>query len=294
MAIHYSGHRLFLRERFAKRCTFTSMGTWPSRAGVVVRATASCPRDRCWCRAFVFGAWPTMAQPADRPRLADEHRRAELTQVSRQSGQTSTSSGMVPARLVLAVRCTFTRAGLRNLVERTPGMVVLAETPVIAQAIALCTQHHADLLVVDADCTNPDGIAAVQRFSQAIPDVPVIAVIEANNLGMARRVLRAGATDYLVRDAPEEHIIGTLQRASLPRGSTVYLPIAGPLTTRELEILRGVAQGKTNPEIGEELGISVNTVRVHLAKIRSKLRAKGRTEVVKRALELGLFARRNV
>lgn len=204
-------------------------------------------------------------------------------------GRTSTARGSVPIRVVLAVRCTFTRAGLRYLVEQTPGMVVLAETPFVTQAIVLCSQHHADLLVIDADCSNPEGIAAVQRFRQAIPDVPVVTIIEPDNLRLARRVLRAGAADYLPRDAPEAHIIGTLQRALHPFGSTVQPPIAGLLTTRELEIVRGVAQGKTNLEIGEELGISINTVRVHLAKIRSKLRVRSRTEVVKRAIQLGLI-----
>ena len=192
------------------------------------------------------------------------------------------------------------RRGLRQLLEAEPSLEVVAEAANLADGRRYLLGHHPDVLVLDLNL--PDGLSldSIPELRSEFPNTQIVVLTMQNEPAYARSALMAGALGYVLKEAAETELVEAVQRAA--RGDT-YLnprlgakvaaePSPGPpdgLTEREVQVLRMIALGYTNAEIGEQLFLSVRTIETHRAHIQSKLSVNTRSELVRYALQHGLM-----
>ncbi|MGR0320858.1 response regulator [Agromyces sp. ZXT2-3] len=213
-----------------------------------------------------------------------------------------------PIRVVVADDHPIVRSGIVGLLESEPGIEVVGEAVDGAEAVALAEELQPDLVLMDLRMPVLDGAAATERIlasnGAAGTRVLVLTTYETDDHILA--AIEAGASGYLLKAAPQEEILAGIR--SVAAGETVLAPsiaaklvarvrsAAGPAATarpalspRELEVLRLVADGRSNPEIGGMLHIGEATVKTHLIHVFEKLEVGDRTRAVTRAMELGLL-----
>jgi DNA-binding NarL/FixJ family response regulator len=229
----------------------------------------------------------------------------EVRPVSRQEAPI-TRQGV--ARLAIVDDHDLARAGLRSVLAGERGLEVVGEAADGRQALALCRRLRPDLVLMDIRMRDQDGLAATSAIKREYPDISVIMVTMHEDPDYLLEALKAGAAGYVLKGATKREIVTTVRRVL--RGESALEPslaaqvlrrLAGeaprdapapaePLTPREGEVLRLVARGRTNQEIGRELVLSVSTVKTHLEHIIAKLGVSDRTQAAVRAAELGLLA----
>lgn len=203
-------------------------------------------------------------------------------------------------RILLADDHPVVRAGLRAMLSGAPDLDVIAEASTPERAVALATELTPDVVLMDLQFgTNQTGADATRRI-RALQEPPAVLVLtnydtDSDILG----AVEAGASGYLLKDAPPEELIAAIHAAAA--GETALAPtIAGrllarlrfpqpSLSTRETEVLRLVADGATNNEIATRLHISDSTVKSHLVHIYTKLDVSSRTAAVASARDAGLL-----
>lgn len=217
--------------------------------------------------------------------------------------KTTTTSGEGEAertiRVVIADDHAVVRRGLREVLDLQDGFEVVAEAADLDSARRYVRGHHPDVLVLDLNL--PDGLSlpAIPDIRAESPDTQIVVLTMQNEPAYARQALAAGALGYVLKEAAEAELVEAVRRAAAgdtylnPRlGARVAAePPPGPpdgLSEREVEVLRLIALGHTNAEIGEQLYLSVRTVETHRAHIQQKLRLASRSELVRYALDHGL------
>ena len=200
-------------------------------------------------------------------------------------------------RLVLADDHAVVRSGLRMLLDAEEGLSVVAEAGEVDTAKRMVAAHRPDVLILDLNMPGPASLPAIPELSQR---TAVVVLTMQNDPGFARQALGAGARAYVLKEAADTELVEAVRAAA--NGGTYLNPQlgarlaaappepAGPpddLTEREVEILRLIALGHTNAEIGERLYLSVRTVESHRAHIQQKTRRTTRAELVRYALEHG-------
>ncbi|MCI2264826.1 response regulator [Sediminivirga luteola] len=203
-------------------------------------------------------------------------------------------------RVVLADDHPVVRAGLRAMLSGDPDLDMIGEAATPDDAVALATDLIPDVVLMDLQFgTEQTGADATRRI-RALPNPPAVLVLtnydtDSDILG----AVEAGASGYLLKDAPPEELIAAIHAAAA--GETALAPaIAGrllarmrspqpSLSTRETEVLRLVADGATNNEIATKLHISDATVKSHLVHIYTKLDVSSRTAAVATARDTGLL-----
>ncbi len=206
-------------------------------------------------------------------------------------------------RIVLADDHAVVRSGLRLLLEAEDGFHVVAETGDVEGAVRTVLGHKPDVLVLDLNMPGRESsIEALPEIREASPDTRVVILTMQEDPQFARQALGAGALAYVLKEAADDELVEAVRRAAA--GDTYLNPRlgaalaaaperpAGPpgdLTEREAEILRLIALGHTNAEIGRQLYLSVRTVESHRAHIQQKLRRSSRAELVRYALEHGML-----
>jgi DNA-binding NarL/FixJ family response regulator len=217
--------------------------------------------------------------------------------------------GAEPIRVVVADDHPIVRAGIVGLLESEPGIEVIGEAVDGAEAVALAAELRPDLVLMDLRMPVLDGAAATERILAAAgadgTRVLVLTTYETDDHILA--AIEAGASGYLLKAAPQEEILAGIR--SVAAGETVLAPsIAAKLvrrvradaasatapapptlSPRELDVLRLVADGRSNPEIARTLHIGEATVKTHLIHVFEKLEVNDRTRAVTRAMELGLL-----
>ncbi len=201
--------------------------------------------------------------------------------------------------VVLADDHAVVRGALKALLEGQPEFAVVGEAADIASARAAVLEHGPRVLVFDVNL--PDGLAvdAVAGLREEAPGTEIVLLTMERDMTLARRALDSGARGYLFKDAAHLELIEAVRHAAEGRE---YLPAAvaaglknvdeneqGVLTPRETEVLRLMALGHTNREIGEQLSLSVRTVETHRAHIQQKLGLDSRPELTRYALANGLL-----
>jgi two-component system, NarL family, response regulator NreC len=205
--------------------------------------------------------------------------------------------------IVVADDHQVVRAGLRLLLEGEEGLHVVGEAGDAEEALRRVLGYKPDVLVLDlnmpGDTTSLDAIAQIPERS---PGTAVIVLTMQSDPAFARRALGAGANGYVVKDAADSELVDAVRRVAA--GETYLAPRLGAalakaeeapdgppddLSARELEVLRLVALGHTNNEIGAHLYLSVRTVESHRAHIQQKLRLSSRAELVRYALDHGIL-----
>lgn len=212
-------------------------------------------------------------------------------------------SSSTPIRVLLADDHAVVRQGIRQFLEASGEIEVVAEAGDGEEGIRLTRQLLPDVVVLDIQMPVRSGIDAARAIRAERLPVGVLILTAFDDEPYVNAVLQAGANGYVLKTADAEDIVDAVR--SVNDGKSVLDPgiahqlmrrfsseppmIVEALTERELEVLRLAAHGYTNKAIGVQLGISDRTVQGHLAKIYGKLHAASRTEAVMRAVTQGLI-----
>ena len=199
--------------------------------------------------------------------------------------------------VVIADDHAVVRRGLRMLLEQEPDMEVLAEAGDVEEARQALANHRPGILLLDLNMPGPPTLDKVPELLEVSPGTRIVVLTMEDDAAVAQEALRRGASGY-VRKGAEESDLAQAIRAVAGGGrfvseglSHAVAPSAeDDLSPREIEVLRLIALGHTNPEIGEALGIGVRTVETHRRHIQEKLRMSSRAELVRYALDRGLLA----
>jgi two-component system, NarL family, response regulator NreC len=214
----------------------------------------------------------------------------------------STEPDPPPISLVIADDHAVMRSGLRMLLDAEPDFQVVAEAGDVPDTLRYIRAHRPTVLVLDLNMPGESSLSAMGRLLEASPETRIVVLTMQDDPAYAREALRAGALGYVLKDAADIDLVQAVRLAA--RGGTYLHPqlgaalaaeppgVEGPpggLTEREAEVLRMIALGHTNAEIGAQLYLSVRTVESHRAHIQQKLRLSTRAELVRFALDHGLI-----
>jgi two-component system response regulator NreC len=205
-------------------------------------------------------------------------------------------------RIVIADDHAVVRRGLRQVLEAEPQFHLVAEAATLDDARRFVRGHHPEVLVLDLNMPGGSSLEHIPAIRSECPGTQIVVLTMQSEPAYARRALSAGALGYVLKEAAEEELVEAIKRAALgdiylnPRlGARVAAePSPGPpggLSEREVGVLRLIALGYTNVEIGERLHLSVRTVETHRAHIQRKLRLNTRADLVRYALEHGLVGK---
>jgi DNA-binding NarL/FixJ family response regulator len=212
-------------------------------------------------------------------------------------------------RIMLVDDQVMFREGLRTLLATQPDFEVVGEAADGAEALRLCPAVQPDIVLMDLRMPNLGGVATTRRMRAAHPDVRVLVLTTFDDDEDIFDGLRAGALGYLLKDASSAKLFEAVRAAA--RGESFLQPsvaakvvaefarltegaprdevLVDPLSDRELEVVRLVAQGASNKEVAAALYIAEGTVKNHLTSIFSKLDVRDRTQAALKARSLGLL-----
>ncbi|WP_326660265.1 response regulator transcription factor [Streptomyces sp. NBC_00385] len=213
---------------------------------------------------------------------------------------TSDTDTPPPLRIILADDHTVMRAGLVALLSSEPTVEIVGEAGNGREAVRLVERLRPDVALLDLRMPVLDGVGATLEIVAGEAPTRVLILTTYDTDADIERGVEAGATGYLLKDATREQLVEAIHSAS--RGETVLAPrvaqrlvarmrrpVAVTLTARESEVLRAVADGLSNGEIGRRLFIGEATVKTHLLRIFAKLDVNDRTRAVVVALDAGLL-----
>ena len=194
------------------------------------------------------------------------------------------------------------RNGLRMVLEAEDGFEVVAEAGDLEATYHYVRAHRPRVLVLDLNLPEGSSLTAIPELLQQSPDTAVVVLTMQQDPAFAREAMRAGALGYVLKHSAGTELVDAVRAAAA--GETYLNPKLGAqlaaapaesegppdgLSEREVEILRLIALGHTNSEIGEKLHLSVRTVESHRAHVQQKTRRSTRAELVRYALDQGLI-----
>jgi two-component system response regulator NreC len=191
------------------------------------------------------------------------------------------------------------RGALKALLSGQEDLEVVGEAGSIAEGSAVVAEQQPRVLVLDVNL--PDGLAvdALEQLREGSPQTQIVLLTMERDLTLARRALDAGASGYLFKDSAHLELIEAVRAAAAGNQHLAPAVAAGlknddpaedsVLSPRETEVLKLMALGHTNREIGEQLSLSVRTVETHRAHIQQKLGLSSRPELTRYALANGLI-----
>ena len=210
------------------------------------------------------------------------------------------------ARILLADDHALVRHGLRMVLEEQPDLEVIAEAGDGIEAVRAGMEEEVDLAILDIAMPRMTGLHAARELHRRRPDLRVLILSMHENERYLREALRAGACGYVVKAVADRDLVEAC-RAALRGESFLYPgatsePVRGhpqhadgddpaqddPLTARELEVVKLIAEGYSGRQIAETLVISEKTVERHRANILEKLDLRGRVELARYAIRRGL------
>ncbi|MFF7161968.1 response regulator [Streptomyces sp. NPDC008086] len=212
-----------------------------------------------------------------------------------------------PARILLADDHALVRRGVRLILDAEPDLTVVAEAADGAEAIAKVRDGEVDLAVLDISMPRLTGLQAARELARIRPGLRTLMLTMYDNEQFFFEALKAGASGYVPKSVADRDLVGAC-RAALRDEPFIYpgaesalirtyldrarsgarLP-ARPITEREEEILKLVAEGHSSKEIARLLVISVKTVERHRANLLQKLGLRDRLELTRYAIRVGLI-----
>ena len=207
---------------------------------------------------------------------------------------------MKPIRVLLADDHTLVRAGLKSLLSLMPGIEVVAEAADGREAVELAATHHPDIVLMDINMPELNGLDAAERITREHEAVRVIILSMFGNEQYVEQALRSGASGYLLKDADAREL--ELAIKAVRKGDTYLSPAAArhatalamrapssdPLTARQREILQLIAEGASTKDIAQKLDLSVRTVETHRPQIMDRLQIREIAGLVRYAIRIGL------
>ena len=198
--------------------------------------------------------------------------------------------------VVIADDHAVVRKGLRLLLDAEEGLRVVAEAGDVPDAVRLTKAHRPRVLVLDLNMPGGSSLDVIPELSAG--ETSVVVLTMQDDPSFARQALQAGANGFVLKEAADDELLEAIRLAA--DGDTYLNPRLGAklaaqppkpegppddLTEREVEVLRLIALGHTNTEIGKQLYLSTRTVETHRAHIQQKLRRNSRADLVRYALE---------
>jgi two-component system NarL family response regulator len=201
-----------------------------------------------------------------------------------------------PIRILIADDHPVVRQGLAAIIESERGMTVVAQAKNGREAVELYRQERPHVGLIDLKMPELDGVETITAIRDEFPNAALLVLTTYDRDEDIYRSLRAGAKAYLLKDTPPAELLDAIRAVydghrHLPEEIAHKLAehvMYPDLTQRELEVLRLVAAGKSNREIGADLFITEGTVKAHVNNILSKLDVSDRTQAVTTALKRGL------
>lgn len=189
------------------------------------------------------------------------------------------------------------RMGLKTVSEIEPDIKIVAQVEDGESALQAFRQHRPDVAIVDLRLPGMDGIQTVQALRQEFGPMPVLVLSSYRTDADIARAIQAGASGYLLKDMPLPRLIEAIRAVHagqqyFPAEIASRLPeqlCQAKLSPRELGVLQMIADGRSNKEIADALGIVEGTVKVHVTNLLTKLHAADRTQAVTIALKRGLL-----
>jgi DNA-binding NarL/FixJ family response regulator len=212
-------------------------------------------------------------------------------------------------RVLVADDHGVVREGIRYVLEREPGFEVVAEAVRGSEVLALAERYRPDVAVLDISMPDESGIQVTARLRQRVPETRILILSMYDNAEYVLESVRAGAHGYILKDTAATELRRAVR--AVQEGEAFFSPPVasrlsaavrgelareqrtsdlGSLTTREREVLHGIAQGHTNKEIAGTLGISHRTVETHREGLMRKLRIKTVAGLTRFALETGVVS----
>ncbi|MBN1658027.1 MAG: response regulator transcription factor [Anaerolineae bacterium] len=211
-----------------------------------------------------------------------------------------------PIRVFVAEDHVIVRKGVCALLTLEPGIDVVGEAGNGHEAVRGIERTRPDVILMDLVMPEMDGIEAIQQVVVRWPEARILVLTSFATDDKVFPAIKAGALGYLLKDSDPGEVVDAIrqvyqgepslhpriawkvmQELSRPRAEP---PTTDPLTEREVEVLRLVAQGKSNRDIAGELSVAEGTVRVHVSNILGKLHLASRTQATLYALREGLAA----
>jgi DNA-binding NarL/FixJ family response regulator len=210
-------------------------------------------------------------------------------------------------RVVIVDDQTLVRTGFRMILATEPGIEVAGEAADGAEALTEVARSRPDVVLMDIRMPAMDGLESTRRIARSHPETRVVILTTYDLDEYVFDALRAGASGFLLKDAPPEQLVAAIRVAAggdallspsvtrrlvaefarTPSG-TRSVPAMGELTARESEVLRLIARGLSNAEIAQELFVGEATVKTHVGRVLDKLDCRDRVQAVVLAYESGL------
>lgn len=214
-------------------------------------------------------------------------------------------------KLLLADDQSLFREALRTLLSLQPDFEIVAEAENGERALSLAKVHQPDVILMDLRMPVMGGVEATRRIVQALPGARVVVLTTFEEDEEIFEAMRAGALGYLLKacsadklsesvraaakgtavlePAVTARMMAELNRLGAREGRKLSQPLADPLSDRELAVLKLLAEGCSNKEIGARLHITEGTVKNHMTNVLGKLGVLDRTQAALRAREMGLL-----
>jgi DNA-binding NarL/FixJ family response regulator len=216
-------------------------------------------------------------------------------------------------RVLIADDHPVVREGLHAMLSTDQTIEVVGESCNGVEAVTMVAEKEPDVVLMDIRMPDMDGVEAIRRIKHQSPATAVIVLTMYDNDAYVIDAVRAGASGYLLKDASRELLLHTIRAvssgatliktsllseaiSSLVQSQKAYLKVEAdstkgvePLTPREREVLRLVAVGYTNKDIGKELSIAEDTVKKHMQSILAKLHASSRIRAAIQATRAGII-----
>ncbi|MDY6868843.1 MAG: response regulator transcription factor [Chloroflexota bacterium] len=207
-------------------------------------------------------------------------------------------------RLLIADDHAIVRRGLRSLIASEPGMALIAEAENGQEAVQKALSLQPDVILLDMVMPKMDGLQAIQAIKKKMAEARILVLTSFAEDDKVFPAIKAGALGYLLKDSSPDDLVEAIR--DVYQGESSLHPIIArklirelnepsdlpptpePLTNREVDILKLVAQGMSNQEIADQLVLSEWTVRTHVRNILAKLHLANRTQAALYALREGL------
>jgi NarL family two-component system response regulator LiaR len=209
-----------------------------------------------------------------------------------------------PIRILIADDHAIVREGLRSLIATEPGMELLGEASDGIQAVDKARALQPDVILLDMMMPRKDGLGAINDIIKENPNARILVLTSFAEDEKVFPAIKAGALGYLLKDSSPQELLQAIRNVYHGEASlhptiarklmrelnqpATLPPTTDPLTEREVEVLRLVAQGLSNDEVAEKLVVSERTVRTHVSHILDKLHLANRTQMALYAVREGI------